>query len=148
SPDGRYIAYSTATRPGTEYDLTRISLYDRKSGDHINLTADLDRTMQSYAWSADSKTLWTTIEEAGESHIYKLDVASKQRTKIYDQATSSEIQSLHDQALIFSWMDISHPVEIYKIDLKPNAKPVQLTHMNDALLKDIEMGAYAAITVK
>ena len=44
SPDGRYIAYSALLRPGLESDLTRLFLYDRKSGERINLTEPLDRS--------------------------------------------------------------------------------------------------------
>jgi len=42
-------------------------------------------------------------------------------------------------------MNISQPMEIFRMDLK-TAKPTQLTHVNQDILKDIDFGEYSSFT--
>ncbi len=70
SPDGRYIAYRAQQRPGYESDRFRLMLYDRKTGEKKNLTEDFDRWVGSLTWAPDSKQIYSTVEDAGESHVY------------------------------------------------------------------------------
>lgn len=146
SPDGRYIAYAAFLLPGLELDLTHLFVYDRKSGQRTELAGALDRSVQSFSWTSDSKSLWITTEDSGEVPVYKLDVATKKVTKVYGAGYTAELQSTN-QFLILSHMDIAHPIELFRLDLvKPGAKPAQVTHFNDDLLKDIQMGEYSSFT--
>jgi Tol biopolymer transport system component len=66
SPDGRYIAYSATLRPMQESDLTRLFLYDRMTGEHKNVFEATDRSIHSYVWAPDSKSLYVTFEDRGQ----------------------------------------------------------------------------------
>ncbi|MFZ3263234.1 MAG: hypothetical protein WA172_04490, partial [Terriglobales bacterium] len=70
SPDGKYIAYRAQQRPGYESDRFRLMLYDRKTGEKKNLTEDWDHWVGSITWAQDSKKLFFSSEDAGESPIY------------------------------------------------------------------------------
>ena len=74
SPDGRYIAYSATLRPMQESDLTRLFLYDRMTGEHKNVFEATDRSIDSYAWAPDSKSLYVTFEDRGQEPLARLDV--------------------------------------------------------------------------
>jgi len=73
SPDGKYIAYRAQQRPGYESDRFRLMLYDRKTGGKKNLTENFDRWVGSFSWNPDSKKLYFTSENKGESPIYELN---------------------------------------------------------------------------
>lgn len=144
SPDGRLIAYAAYLLPGLETDLTHLFVYDRKTGQRTEVAGALDRSAQSFSWTSDSKSLWITAEDSGEVPIYKLDIATKRLTKVYSTGYTAELQNTN-QFLILSHMDIAHPTELFRLDLmKPGAKPTQITHFNDDLLKDIQMGEYSS----
>jgi len=80
SPDGRYIAYRAQQRPGYESDRFRLMLYDRKTGEQKNLTEDLDRWVGSIVWTPDSKKIFFTAEDNGESPIYALRIGPNSGT--------------------------------------------------------------------
>lgn len=147
SPDGRYIAYSATLRPMAESDITRLFLYDRKSGETKNIFEAVDRTIGSYIWSWDSKALYITYEDQGSIPVSKLDIATLQLTKLYTEGSSGDVQIAKDGSfLIYSNMNISHPTELFRLNLKTKAAPVQLTNMNADVLKDIQFGEYSSFT--
>src|SRR5580658_5902441 len=62
SPDGRYLAFRSQSRPGYESDQWRLMVLDRASGRTTNLTETTDRWVESFTWSPDSTRLFFTIE--------------------------------------------------------------------------------------
>src|SRR5262249_15517329 len=62
SPDGKYVAYRAQFRAGYESDRWRLLLHERATGKVINLTDNLDRWVNSFAWSPDSTKLFFTTE--------------------------------------------------------------------------------------
>src|SRR5690349_14694652 len=79
SPDGRYIAYLAQFRPGYESDRFRLLLYERATGKITNLTENFDRWVGSFVWAVDSKMIYFSAENEGESPIYQLEIASARR---------------------------------------------------------------------
>ena len=53
SPDGKWIAYVRQTKAGFEADQWVLSLYNRASHDHFELTRPLDQPVLAFAWSPD-----------------------------------------------------------------------------------------------
>jgi dipeptidyl aminopeptidase/acylaminoacyl peptidase len=78
SPDGKYIAYRAQKRPGYESDRFRLMLYDRKTGERKNLTEDFDAWVGSVVWTPDSKKIYFSAEDAGESPIYGVRLYPKE----------------------------------------------------------------------
>lgn len=145
SPDGQYVAYTATLRPMQESDMPRLFIYNRKTQEHVNLTEKLDRPINSYIWSQDGKTLWITIEDQAQIVIMKLDVAGQSFTKIYGDGTNGDVQVAPDfRFIIHSNHDLSHPAELFRIDVKGDSKPKQLTRFNEDVLKEIEMGEYSS----
>jgi dipeptidyl aminopeptidase/acylaminoacyl peptidase len=145
SPDGRFIAYAALLLPGLEEDHTHLFLYDRTTGSRTELAASFDRSVSSYCWSPDSTSLWITTDDAGEAPIYRLDVATQKLTRMYGPGFTAELQTAA-RFVIFSNSDFAHPAELFRLDLSPGAAPVRITHLNEELLKDIEMGEYSSFT--
>src|SRR5690242_21960102 len=76
SPDGRYIAYSATLRPMQETDVVRLFVYDRRTGEHRNLSEKADRSIASFDWSPDSTSLYVTVENHGEVSLAPIHFAS------------------------------------------------------------------------
>jgi len=147
SPDGRYIAYGATLRPMQESDLTRLFLYDRKTGEHKNIFEATDRSIDSYVWAADSKSLYVTFEDRGSEPLARLDLDTFKVTQLDAAGTSGEATVSQDGTfLVFPRMDYSHPVELFRLNLAAAASPTPLTRMNAEVLKDIEFGEASSFT--
>jgi dipeptidyl aminopeptidase/acylaminoacyl peptidase len=150
SPDGRYIAYSATLRPMQESDLTRLFLYDRKTGEHKNIFEATDRSIDSYVWAPDSKSLYVTFEDRGSEPLARLDLDTLKVTQLDAAGTSGEATVSQDGTfLVFPKMDFSHPVELFRLNLATGANsPTPLTRMNAEALKDIEFGEASSFTFR
>jgi len=148
SPDGRYIAYSATLRPMQETDLTRLFLYDRKTGEHKNIFEATDRSVASYAWSPDSNSLYVTFEDRGLAPLARLDLDTLKVTPLDASGTAADaVVSRDGTFLVFSRMDFSHPAELFRLNL-PSApgSATPLTHINAEALQDIEFGEASSFT--
>ncbi len=166
SPDGKYIAYRAQQRPGYESDRFRLMLYDRKTGERENLTEDFDSWVGSFVWARDSKRIYFTAEDEGSSPIYvhqmNYDKLSAQERNI---PNPSEIQRGYDgdivlgpgETVLFTQMSVRWPTDILEagtgIACWPRGsdetmcrrpRPHPITHINDAVLSQIEMSPLEA----
>ena len=141
SPDGRYIAYNGSLRPDLESDQPRLFVYDRQTRQHINLTEQLDRPIQSFIWNPDSRSLWITIEDQGQVPILKIALATKTTTRVPGDGTCGDVQvSADGKVLTFTRMDFTHPAEIFRLDPEDLNSPAPLTRLNAEILNQIEFG--------
>ncbi|MFN3693819.1 MAG: TolB family protein, partial [Ignavibacterium sp.] len=62
SPDGKWLAWTSMKRAGFEADKKDIILYERSTGKMKNLTESLDRSVEEFIWSPDSKTIYFTAQ--------------------------------------------------------------------------------------
>jgi dipeptidyl aminopeptidase/acylaminoacyl peptidase len=148
SPDGRYIAYSATLRPMQESDLVRLFLYDRTTGEHKNVFGGLDRSVGSYVWAPDGKSLYVTFEDGGQTPLARLDVGTMKVTTLVTSGTSDDVDVSRDGTfLIFSNTDFSHPKDLFRLSLT-TAPPVRtpLTRMNADVLQEIEFGEASSFT--
>jgi len=159
SPDGKYIAYRAQLRGGYESDRFRLMLYDRATGKATDLTPNFDRWVDSIAWSPDSKTIYLTAGNEGESPIYVLHITQTDPwpEELVDGYNDSPTPTPDGKALVFDQMSISAPNEIYtapllfaqcRLAFPPNSytvpdclqsKAKPLTHINDELLSKVAM---------
>jgi dipeptidyl aminopeptidase/acylaminoacyl peptidase len=169
SPDGRYIAYRAQQRPGYESDRFRLMLYDRKTGEKKNLTENFELWVGSFVWAPSSKVLFLTAEADGNSLIFQVDMELLSLAKpkgdlrgapqsLYTDRYDDDLGITPDgSTLVFTAMSITAPTEIYSGQAGPSEScrwprdhaisaqscislnPRQLTHLNDAVLSQVEM---------
>jgi dipeptidyl aminopeptidase/acylaminoacyl peptidase len=150
SPDGKYIAWLMQERAGYESDRFRLVIYERATGKITNLTENFDRWVGSFAWALDSQTIWFTAEDKGESPIYVQSLVPIQdRTRAeFTRGHNDDLAMSGDgKFLLFTRMSSRGPNEIYLASSGECSGPCsaitkatfQLTHLNDAVLSQIEM---------
>ncbi|MFL6595151.1 MAG: prolyl oligopeptidase family serine peptidase [Chthoniobacterales bacterium] len=148
SPDGKHIAWKSMARAAFEADKDSLIIYQRQSGQMRNATADWDRSVGSLTWSPDSKTLFFTAEDHGEAPIYSLGLDAKQPTELARLFADDLVFGANGQ-LFFSRMSISAPTEAWRIDTSAGkSEPVAVTHVNDAILSQIDMQPMESFTFK
>ena len=82
SPDGDYMAFVSQERPGFEADKWSLKIRDRNSGEVTDLTANIDRSVQSFVW--------------GDSRAIKkpFDGTTRDLVAVFDDAGSMTIRGL------------------------------------------------------
>ncbi len=115
SPDGKYIAYRSQLRGGYESDRFRLMLYERATGKITDVVPNFDRWVDSMAWSPDSKTIYFTAENEGQSPIYELNLTWEKRwpVEMVDGFNDSPTPTPDGKMLVFDRMSIAAPNEIY-----------------------------------
>jgi dipeptidyl aminopeptidase/acylaminoacyl peptidase len=163
SPDGGGIAWRSQARAGFEADKWRLLVQDRKSGDTRDLTDKFDKSVGSFTWFGDSALL-LAAEDRGASPIFVALQATPDGPEIIPlkEPGSAEIHAddlvWSRNTLFFTRMSITTPNEIWKHDdLPADESPIAaqkhpgfepLTHMNDALLAQIDMQPLESFTFK
>jgi dipeptidyl aminopeptidase/acylaminoacyl peptidase len=134
SPDGKYLAYRTQIRAGYESDQWRLAVMDLQSGKMNTLADSLDRRVEEYTWSPDSKNIFFTVDDHGTTPLMTIPVEDGAiRTVAQGPTTIGSIQfTPDDQTMIYAEQSGSHPVEIRKASSKGGAS-VALTHLNDTI---------------
>ncbi len=115
SPDGRWIAYRAQLRGGYESDRWRLMLYDRGSGQHINVTEKFDRSVEGPVWSANSRTIYFYAEDNSQAPIYTVAAAegSEPRAIVQDTFNGELSISGDGRTLVFTRSSLTMPAEIF-----------------------------------
>jgi dipeptidyl aminopeptidase/acylaminoacyl peptidase len=139
SPDGRYIAYLGMTRPGFEADRTQLMLYDRRTQQQRNLTANLDLSVDSYQWSADARTIYFLAGDQINHSVFKVAVAGGAPVRLTEGTYNSALAVARDgKTIVVARQSTARPVDLYALDA--TGKVVrQLTHTNDELLEQLAL---------
>jgi dipeptidyl aminopeptidase/acylaminoacyl peptidase len=140
SRDGQWIAYRAQTQPGYEADRWRLMLYSRKDKKETNLTETFDRSVESYEFVPDSKTIYFTAEDKGEMPIYAIPASPGNIPKIIVNGNFNEEFdiSADGRTLAFARTSLTMPAEIFTAN-SDGTGVRQLTHQNAALLSQLDL---------
>ena len=141
SPDRKYIAYHAQLTPEYESDRWRLMLYDRKTGKTENLSEGFDRSASSLSWSTDSKWIYFLAENETLQPLYAMEPrAGATPKKVLDGYNAAYCFSSDGKTLITEQTSLTLPAELL-VAAGDGSGAKQLTHMNGALLANVEMNA-------
>jgi dipeptidyl aminopeptidase/acylaminoacyl peptidase len=167
SPDGKYLAWRSQARAGFEADKWRLLVQDRQSGKTHDLTEKFDRSVGSFTWYKDI-ALPFTVEDLGSASItfaipsggvfHRREEPNKY-LKIHDSNNADDLALGYTEGKHFIYFlksTISSPAEIWRVNIsndemalyEPAEVPHPVTHMNDALLSQIDMQPLESFTFK
>jgi dipeptidyl aminopeptidase/acylaminoacyl peptidase len=140
SPDGTQIAYLAMDRPGFEADRFHLVLLNLQSGATRALTQSWDRSINSFAWSRDGKTLFATADHLGQRPLWAVDVATGRASAITG-AGEVEGFSVGASKLFYTASNLGAPADLYSVGFT-GGKPAQLTRLNQPLMEQRKFGEY------
>ncbi len=148
SPDGKYLAYRTQTRAGYESDQWRLAVMDLQTGAITTLTNSLDRWVEEYTWSPDSKRIFFTVDDRGTTPLLMIGATGSAIRTIAQGPTSiSSVQfTSDDHTMIYTEQSGSKPLEIYKATSR-GGSGIALTHLNDGVLSQYQVTPLEKISV-
>lgn len=146
SPDGKHIAWLSMERDGFEADLNRLFVMNVETGEKTFVSDKFESNVDQFVWTKDSKGFYFVGVWHGLSHIYSLDIATKEIKQLtqgqYDYVAVSH---LGDQ-LITKRHSMSEADELFAVNT--NGEVSQLTKENSHIYDQIEMGKVAPRWVK
>jgi acylaminoacyl-peptidase len=140
SPNQQWAAYRAMSRPTFEADRFRIMVRDEKTQVDHELAPNWDRSAQSMQFSPDSKTLYVTAEDLGQTKLFAIDV----KTGAVKALTGDGHVSGFDvgpKGIIVAREQLDSPPQLYRLSFKGGAlQPI--THHNAQALSQIEFGGF------
>jgi dipeptidyl aminopeptidase/acylaminoacyl peptidase len=140
SPDGRTLAYLTMKRPGFEADRFHMVLLDIASGKKRTLADQWDRSIESFRWTPDGKTLLVSADDLGQHRLFALDAASGKVTPVSGKGTVSEFDVQRD-TVVMAQTNLASGAQLFKLKLG-SEQATQLTQANAGALADVRFGDY------
>lgn len=128
SPDGRYLAWLAMERPTYEADKLAVRLLDLKAGTARTLTADIDLSFGSLAWSADGERLLATAQNVLDTPAFQIDPQTGGVTELNliagYEAHIANLIALPDGRALFTRDSLGNPAELFLSDGMGQARPL------------------------
>ncbi len=144
SPDGTQLAYVAQEHPGSESDRFHLVLLNLQSGVKRPLTLNWDRSIVSFAWSRDGRTLFAATDHLGQRPLWAVDVGSGRASAITG-AGEVESFSVGTSKVFYAQSSLGYPADLYAVGFN-GGKPAQLTHLNQAALEKRKLGEFEQIS--
>jgi dipeptidyl aminopeptidase/acylaminoacyl peptidase len=166
SPDGKYIAWRSQARAGYESDKFRLVLYDREAKTVRDLLPKFENWVNEFAWGQGSKEIYFTSGNKGEQDIYLAYSDEEEHVEVEtEHAEFSDLRLLPtiffhssiagSQGLLATMARVNRPAEIVyasgkqicspkgmaSYDPECELTPPAVTHLNDALLAQLDLPA-------
>lgn len=147
SPDGKLLAYRAQSKAGYESDKWRLVVMDRTTGIATILTESLDRWVESFTWSPDSKRLFFTVADRGRVNLQMMPAAGGgAQTVVAGASTIDDVQFTPDgRTMIYTEHSATRPVEIFKAS--PRSVPEAMTKLNEGFLDQFAIPSPEEISV-
>jgi dipeptidyl aminopeptidase/acylaminoacyl peptidase len=158
SLDFKWLVWRSQGRGGFEADKCSLMAYDRESSKTHDLTQGFDRSVGTFSlpqslpppFEKYLTPIFFSAEDQGESPIFVKYIENEERPQKVAQLHADDLTAgLH--GLYFTRMSIKAPNEIARLELfngDAQGSPQTITHMNDALLSQIDMQPLESFTFK
>ncbi len=161
SPDGKYLAWRSQARARFEADKWRLIIYERASARLRDRTEKIDLSVGSFTWHPTpykgAYGIVFTAENHGNSLLYALPSDNSLQDLTTHSLHADDVVFAPNGQLYFTNMSVKSPTEILHFDMAPSdglattvaiSPPQAITHMNDALLSQIDMQPLESFTFK
>jgi len=137
-PDGKSIAYVSADVTAGAYATGHLAVIDSRGGAPRLLTKDLDRNVSNLEYSDDGEYIYFGLEDSGENHIARIPAEGGKITRpINGHVSASGFELASDGTLVAQISKPDLPGELFITDQQD---PRQLTHVNEELFAQIQLG--------
>ncbi|MCF0191043.1 MAG: S9 family peptidase [Marinilabiliaceae bacterium] len=140
SADGKNLFWLSMEHDGYESDQNRIIMMDLQTRQEVNLMEKSDLSVSSFCLDSESDAVvWAIIDENAKEAIFRIDVATKQLTRITDDVCDYTSVISTPQRLVTTRQSMHSPTEIYGVD-KESGEATSLTTVNASILNKLDLG--------
>ncbi len=140
SPDGKKLAWVSMEREGYEADKERLFIYDFEKGTKEDYSTGFDASAESLQWTPDGKSIYFVACVNQTYRVYRLDLDGHSITQVskdgfFDYQHPCPVDGT---TMLASRTDMTHPAEIYKLDLA-TGEGSNISEINKALLDQLTL---------
>ncbi len=141
SPSGKYIAWLSMEHDGYESDKNRLYVMDLSTNKKTDLTKKFDADVSEFCWNSDTDDIYYTAVWHGRTMIYHIDLDANIRL-VTDGDYDYFFLRMCGRKIMSLRHSLVEPNDLFIID-PDNANGIkQLTHENDHLMNQIELGKF------
>ena len=148
SPDGKWLVFLRGDEPKYQaYDLTKLAIVPSDGSAPARvLTAAFDRPLYSAQFSADGKSVWALVADDREQQLVRVRVAdgSVERVITGKRVVAGFSTAGQDRVAVLS----STPDRAAEVFAWDNGGLRQLSHQNDSLFAQLQLGTTEGVTSK
>ena len=150
SPDGKWLAYTAQSIPGFYADRAKLTLIDRANDQRRDLSGDFDRSVSEPIWRADSKALYSAIDDAATNRIFRFDLTAAGKPVAITSSPSfgglaiSSTSGSRPNAVALR-QSFSEPPTLVQLNLA-NGQATTLSKFNEASLNATAQGRVESVT--
>jgi dipeptidyl aminopeptidase/acylaminoacyl peptidase len=120
SPDGSLLAWRAMEKPGFEADRFHLVVLDRKTNERRALTQTWDRSIDSFAFATDGKTIYAATDHLGQHPLWSIDLATGKPTALTGPGHVDDFV-IGAKEIVFALSSLKSPSELYALTLKGGA---------------------------
>ena len=141
SPDGKWITYVTQLDPHLfDYATKHLAVSPATGGEAKVLTLALDRMVTVPRFSPDGKFIYFIADDDGTQNICRIPAVGGEITRpIAGRLMVNDYSLAKTGDLVAQIATIDAPDELFALAPTPDAKPIRITHTNDALLSQLRL---------
>ena len=135
SPDGRWIAMGRVNQDKPEFRNHELAIIPAQGGDVIDLTAQLDRSVDQFVWGRDSRHLYFTLIKEGRVNLWRASVLNggiEQLTDGVQEVTSFDVDA--EGRVVFAASTPQDPCGLFLREL--DGRIVPLFQPNEKFLNE------------
>ncbi len=147
SPDGRYLAYRAQARAGFEADKWQLRVIDRQQNVNRSLTEKWDRSVDSFTWAPDSKSLYFGAQDNAAEPIWQVKVeGGAEPTKFASEGVCTDAALSTKGDIVFMQQKLTQPAEVMVLRAS-DPQPRALTTTNAELISKLALASPESVTV-
>ena len=144
SPDGKRIAFLGSA---DEDEPATIFVASAEGGKSAPVAKDFDKVVGQMTWAEKGKAIYFDSGVKGETHLYRMDVATGARKALTTGPRNVHAASIHDESgkMVFLSNDFEHLDDVY---VRENGQEKQVTHLNSELWGKLAMAKVERVPYK
>lgn len=154
SPDGKSLAYRRQKRAGYEADKWELVIIPvdgagKFAGPVKSLTADIDRSIDDFAWTGNDSLVATADDNANKPLFFVSASTPGSWARIPGDGQCSGVSASRDgQSLAYLNARLTRPNEVFATAGKPSgAEAINISKANEALLASLDLPKPESVTV-
>ncbi|MDO6613438.1 S9 family peptidase [Shewanella sp. 1_MG-2023] len=153
SPNGKMIAYLGYDQNFKNYENTELFIMDINGSNKRSITADLDRSINSIKWADNSKAIYMSYHDKGETYVAYQSLKGKREIAAKNLGglsfgrpyTGSQFDVAEDGTIAFTYSDPQRPADIA---ITRKGRTNQLTDLNNDALSYKTLASIKELNVK
>jgi dipeptidyl aminopeptidase/acylaminoacyl peptidase len=154
SPNGKKIAYLSFEDKKMSSQNNHLYVMDSDGKNVKDLTVSLDRSVSNIQWAKDSKGIYFSYDDQGQSYVGYVNLAGKRKAKIVKIGgqslgrpyTSGDYAVIGKDTLVYTKANAERPADLAVINKK--SKVTQLTSLNEDIFAHKTLSSVQLMTVK